>query len=320
MDIQFLLFLQNLRELTGGYLNNFFTFITTISVDQWVVVPSLIVFWVVDKKKGLIMLFSNGISRYFVGLAKSLACVYRPWIRNPEIKPLQEVVAGATGYSFPSGHSVSAASFYGALIRIFHKNRGICIFCGFMIFLTMLSRNFLGVHTPQDVVVGCALGLLAALLGEKLLDWIDAHPDKDWIVLIVTIIVSAIVLIIIRYKQYPMDYVNGELLVDPKKMTVDGFKDIGLGFGLIVGWYIERHFVKFSTEGTVEHKILRSMIGALAYTFILTAIVNPLGKSIGIDFVHFTLQACESIFFMTVYPIIFTAAERKALFKKNNDY
>ena len=316
MDIQFLLFLQNLREATGGYLNNFFAFITTISVDQWVVVPSLIVFWVVDKRKGLIMLFSNAISRYFVGLTKTLACVYRPWINHPEIKPLEEVMAGATGYSFPSGHSVSSASFYGALIRIFRKNRGLCIFCGFMIFLTMFSRTFVGVHTPQDVIVGCVLGLLAAFLGEKLLNWIDAHPDKDWVVLVVTIIISVIVLIIIRYKQYPMDYVNGELLVDPKKMTVDGFKDPGLGFGLIVGWFLERRFVNFSTEGTVEQKLLRSMVGALAYTFILTAIVNPLGKSIGIGVVHFALQASESILFMTVYPIIFTAVEKSMSLRK----
>ncbi len=313
MDTQFLLLLQNLRELSGGYLNSFFTFITTISVDQWVVVPSLIVFWVVDKKKGLIMLFSNAISRYFVGLTKTLFCVYRPWINHPEIKPLEEVMAGASGYSFPSGHAVSAGSFYGALIRMFRKNRGICIFCGFMIFLTMFSRNFVGVHTPQDVVVGCVLGLSAALLGEKLLNWIEAHPDKDWVVLVVVIIISAIVLAIIRYKQYPMDYVNGELLVDPKKMTVDGFKDPGLGFGLIVGWFLERRFVNFSIECTSEQKLLRAMVGALAYTFILTAIVNPLGKSIGIGIVHFALQAGESILFMTVYPMIFTAVEKKLI-------
>lgn len=311
MDIQYLLLLQNLREASHGYLDGFFAFITTIAVDQWIVVPSLIMFWIVDKKKGLIMLFSNAISRYFVSLTKTLFCVYRPWVNHPEIKPLKSVMSGATGYSFPSGHSVSTSSFYGALIRIYHKNRGICIFCGLMIFITMFSRNFVGVHTPQDVLAGCALGLLAAVLGEKLLNWIDAHPDKDWVVLVVTIVISIALLIIIRYKQYPMDYVNGKLLVDPKKMTVDGFKDPGLGFGLIVGWFLERRFVNFSTEATNEQKFLRCAVGALAYVFILTAVVNPLGKSIGIGVVHFLLQASESILFMTVYPIIFTAVEKK---------
>lgn len=311
MDIQILLALQNFREATGQCLNSFFAFMTTIAVDYWVIVPALIMFWIVDKRNGLIMLFSSAIGRYVNALLKAAFCVYRPWVRSDAIKPLPEVMSGATGYSFPSGHASSVGNFYGALIIIYRKYKGMCIFFGVMILLTMLSRIYVGVHTPQDVIVGAATGLFAAFAGEKILNWVDKNPDKDWVVLLATVLLMAAGLAYITFKPYPMDYVDGVLLVDPKKMTVDGYKDPGIGFGMILGWFIERRYINFSTEGTKQQKFLRSAVGAIAFVFIYTAVVGPIGKKIGIGIVHFILQAALMVLFMTVYPIIFTKFEKK---------
>ena len=316
MDIQILLELQKLRELLGGTLNAFFSFITTVAVDYWVIIPALIIFWAVDKKKGQILIFSAGIGRYLTALLKTIFCVYRPWVRNPEVKPLPEVMSGATGYSFPSGHSASASSLYAALMLVYRKNRGLCVFCSLMIFLTMFSRMYVGVHTPQDVFVGAAIGFAAASAGMLIVEWVDKNPEKDWVVLAVTVIVMAATLAYIRLKKYPMDYVNGELLVDPKKMTVDGFKDPGTCFGMILGWFIERRYINFSTEGTAYQKVVRCLAGGLAYIFMLTAVINPLGKAIGNGIVHFILLAIQPLLFMTVYPIIFTKYEKKHSPKK----
>lgn len=311
MDIEVLLALQNLREALGGTFNTFFAFITTIAVDYWVILPAMIIFWAVDKKKGQILLFSAGIGRYLTALLKTLYCVYRPWIRDPRVKPLKEVMSGATGYSFPSGHSASTSSLYAALIVIYRKYKGLCVFCTVMILVTMFSRMYVGVHTPQDVLAGAAIGFAAAFAGLKIIEWVDKHPDKDWVVLAVTIVVMAATLVLIALKKYPMDYVDGELLVDPKKMTVDGFKDPGTGFGMILGWFIERRCINFSTDGTPYQKVLRCLVGSFAYIFMLTVVANPLGRAVGIGIVHFILQALVPLLFMTVYPIIFTKFEKK---------
>ena len=50
MDIQYLLFLQNIRESVGDVFNSFCIFITTIAVDYYILVPAfvgglLVVFW-----------------------------------------------------------------------------------------------------------------------------------------------------------------------------------------------------------------------------------------------------------------------------------
>ena len=50
------------------------------------------------------------------------------------------------------------------------------------------------------------------------------------------------ILIYIQLKSYPMDYVDGALLVDPQKMMNDSFTAAGGFIGLMIGSYIERHY------------------------------------------------------------------------------
>lgn len=311
MDIQYLLLLQNFRELTGGVLNNFFAFITTIAVDYYMAIPALILFWAIDKRKGVQVIMSWGTSLGSNALLKSTFCVYRPWIRSSEVHPLPEVIGGATGYSFPSGHSTSTAGFYFGLSNAYRKHKGLCIFSIIMVLLTMFSRNYVGVHTPQDVVIGCLTGLLVALLIHKLLLWADKNPQKDIWVLLGAAGITALLLSYIYFKPYPMDYVNGELLVDPKKMKVDGFKDPGVFFGIILGWFLERRFINFDISGTNYQKTMRCLVGGLLYVFLYTAVFGPLGKAISFGPVYFILQATQVCLFMTVYPILFKRIENR---------
>jgi len=88
-------------------------------------------------------------------LAKAL--VGRP---RPNLLPLVD----AQGSSFPSGHATAAAALFGALAFVF--TRGIrwhtavqiwaaAVFCAVVVGLT---RVYLGVHWPSDVLAGLALG------------------------------------------------------------------------------------------------------------------------------------------------------------------
>jgi undecaprenyl-diphosphatase len=64
----------------------------------------------------------------------------------------------ATGDSFPSGHSAGSMTLYGAIALLF-RARPIGWFCVVMIVATGLSRVWLGVHWPSDVVGGWIAGL-----------------------------------------------------------------------------------------------------------------------------------------------------------------
>lgn len=305
MDIQILLFLQEFRNATGGFLNSFLTFITNIAVDFYIALPAMIIFWVVDKKKGAKVLLTWGTALCMNAMLKSIFCVYRPWVRSDKVTPLPEAMAGASGYSFPSGHSSSAGGFYSGLFAAFRKYKGICIFAAVMIGLTMFSRIYVGVHTPQDVLVGALLGVIAALIIDKLLNHIESNPDHDWIVVLIATVGVIALIAFIYFKNYPMDYdADGKLLVDPSKMTINGFIDPGRFYGIILGWFIERRFINFEIKGTTYQKVLTCIVGGILYIFFWTAICDQIGKAISFGPAYFVLQAVCQIIFMTAYPLV----------------
>lgn len=317
MDLEILRALQAWREAIGGSFNNFFLFISTIAIDYFIMVPAIIIYWNFDKKKGARVMCTYGTSLFFGQFLKATACVYRPWIRDPKILPVEEALGTATGYSFPSGHSFSSTGFYGGLIAAFNKYWWVIVFGVTMVLLTLFSRIYLGVHTPQDVLTGCLVGIVATIVVVFVSKFVDKYKYGDIIVYGATTLLLIGLLLYISLKSYPMDYDEfGQLIVDPKKMTVDGFKDPGVFFGIMTGWIIERRFIKFDNSGSTPQKVARAVIGGFLYIVWETILVGPLGKLIGVGVVHFFLKMSTPLLFMTVYPIIFKKIESKGFLQK----
>lgn len=86
-------------------------------------------------------------------------------------RPSVEHLVTETHYSFPSGHAMGSLLFYGTIIlllpRLVEHNAlrlSLQIALGVFIFLIGLSRVYLGVHYPTDILGGFLLGA-AWLLG-----------------------------------------------------------------------------------------------------------------------------------------------------------
>lgn len=80
-------------------------------------------------------------------------------------------------YSFPSGHAMSGLVFYGLVIFLFIlplKNRPAkyCLtgLLSLLIFFIGVSRVYLGVHYPTDVLAGWSIGLCLLILFEYAAD------------------------------------------------------------------------------------------------------------------------------------------------------
>ena len=99
-------------------------------------------------------------------------------VANPLIKlvfmrprPTLHHLVTEHSYSFPSGHSTGSVLLYGTIILLlpqFIKQKNLCLFLqiilGVGIFLIGISRIYVGVHFPSDVLGGFCFGLAWLLM------------------------------------------------------------------------------------------------------------------------------------------------------------
>lgn len=85
------------------------------------------------------------------------------------------------GYSFPSGHSITSFAVYGLLFILIlryvedkQKKIGLAIVCGALTFLVGLSRIYVGVHYPTDVLAGWCFALACIAGALMIIDWMNA--------------------------------------------------------------------------------------------------------------------------------------------------
>lgn len=316
MDIEYLLFLQNFRNNINDALTPFMEWISLFAVTYLIMIP-VFVYWVLDRKKGLYTLASYYLCCGFNAVVKLTACVYRPWIRDARVLPAGDSITTATGYSFPSGHTVTAGPLYGGLAVSswkskfkFHKLLSVLLVC--MVLLTGFSRNYLGVHTPQDVFVGICESVFWLIVTSRALNYFDEHPEKENLFLLVLFVLGWLSIAYITYKPYPMDYVGGKLLVDPQKMMNDGYGDVALVIAFAVGRYIERTWIDFDSMGLNLRGICLGAICLVPLWAMLTYMKPVLDGMWGAHWGHFANN-----FIIVLYCIVLVPALIK--FVQTND-
>lgn len=150
--------LKSIRKFLGqfpGYIPVFFSNYGGIGNFWWPQITASAVLISHQKylKTFLLIFFTQGSYIFVDDLLKDIICRPRPFVHP--------------GYSFPSGHTTITMCFYGILIYLVMKYArsqfwriALSVFFGFMIFMVALSRLWLGVHFPTDVIAGLFLGFL----------------------------------------------------------------------------------------------------------------------------------------------------------------
>ena len=89
------------------------------------------------------------------------------------------------GYSYPSGHTISAILLYGTLLLIVRKNvqgklrKPLIAFLSIMIILIPISRIYFGVHYLTDVLAGVILGFIILTITSMIMDKEHYIHDKN---------------------------------------------------------------------------------------------------------------------------------------------
>lgn len=308
MDIEYLLWLQNLR---GGVLDDFLLIVTDFIASPVMYVFIAVIYWCLNKKAATYLAMNISFGSMINQTLKNTFCIYRPWVRDVRVTPLDAAKESATGYSFPSGHTQIAASEF-LSIAIWQKRRKwVIALCIFMTLLIMFTRNYLGVHTPQDVLVSLIIACFVLFLNGKLINWIEGKKGRDLIVFVIGVIVTTIALIYTTIKPYPTDYdINGMLLVDPKEMITDCYIAGGCVYGFLIGWLLERRFVNFSTCATKKTLVKRGIIGSLILLVYALFAREPLAQ-IHLYYGEMVFIAIAFIYILYLYPLMFTKWEKR---------
>ncbi len=317
MDIDILLGLQDFRNGPGAFLAEFLKKATFFGELTTTMVIFAILYWCIHKELGSYLMMGWGVNRLVNGALKITACAYRPWIRDARIVPYGDSMTTATGYSFPSGHTMNASTLFGGVAVRKDFPRALRITSFIVVLLVGFSRLFLGVHTPQDVLIGAIAGMLVMWLTEKMMLWIDAHPGKEWIVVCIGIGFSVLLALYAALKSYPEDYdAAGKLIVDGKKMANDTFKGIGWAMGFLVGWILERRFVGFTTEEvSLPTRLMRCVSGLIGFYLVSLILVNLIKNWLPGPAGTVISSFIQMLFISFLFPWLFTCFEKRGSMK-----
>lgn len=130
------------------------------------------------RKTGLCLGIAFAFGGFFGNLIiKNLVGRVRPY----EISGVDIIVKRLTDYSFPSGHTLFA--FEAAGVTFIREKKSIFAITLLLAFAMALSRLYLYVHYPTDVIVavvmGFAFGIIGGILGVKLYDSLARKFRKD---------------------------------------------------------------------------------------------------------------------------------------------
>ncbi|NND14736.1 MAG: phosphatase PAP2 family protein [Eudoraea sp.] len=148
--------------------DSFWTLITQI--PTWIplfLLFFLLLLWTHPLKKALILITIVIALLGFVLLATDLTKEWVERVRpnnDVEINHLLRVLKNPTSYSFFSGHAATSFSIT-TLMVVFLRQRSKWIWLLFIWpILFSLSRIYVGVHYPIDILVGMAAGIFSAFL------------------------------------------------------------------------------------------------------------------------------------------------------------
>ncbi len=286
MDIEYLLFLQSVRDATGTLIPELLNFLSKLAVSEIPVMMICFVYWAFDRRAGKRLIGGLSLGLFANGLLKLTFCVYRPWVRDARVLPYGDSKVAATGYSFPSGHAAWSVSTFGGVGEWLRREgrRVLCALFWIFVALVLLSRNYLGVHTPQDVIVGLAATVLSMFAIDRIEAWTDKDPKRDFIVMAAGLALCITAAVYYQVKPYPLDYAaDGSLLVDPVKMTTDAYQGIGFLAGYVVSRAIERRGFDFDIKERLpkRDRVICAILALIPFYFMLTVGISLVKALLG---------------------------------------
>jgi len=248
-----------------------FKALTFLGEEAFFLVALPFLYWCIDRSLGaritLLFLFSAWIN----ASAKIIADQPRPFEYDPRIKKLAE----AGGGGLPSGHTQGAVVFWGYLAAAYSRP-WLWIFAAVLIILIPLSRLYLGMHFPTDLIGGYVIGAFLLIpflfLEDSITQWVRTLS----LVWQLGLAICLPALMAVLSPGWEKNCITAAATL----------------MGMAVGFVLEQRFIGFETTGTWQRRILRFIVGIVVIIAVwlgLKASFAGLEPAVLFRFIRYTL-------------------------------
>ncbi len=291
-------FLYVLEGLRAPLLDKLLGVVTFLGGEGVFIALAIMVYWCVSKRDGY-YLIAAGVGGTVVSQSLKIVCrVPRPWVRDPDFTIVESARAGATGYSFPSGHSQNAVVALGGAARIVgHKAAKAALWV--LAALVCFSRMYLGVHTPADVAVGAAIGL-ALVFGLRPLFQKDDIRVTEAVFAVIFVLAAAAC------------WLSGANMLagaDPDNLAEfqkNSYTMFGVAAAVMAAAPVEHRYIRFETKAPWWAQVLKCALGLALVMGLRLALKGPLSALFGgrqaANAVRYMLMVLAAIL---VWPLTF---------------
>lgn len=282
------------RDIHSPALNIFFESITLFGEELFIISVIALFYWCISKEKGIIMGIIFQSSMIINDILKILFHIPRPFEYTSEVSPIRQHTA--TGYSFPSGHTQGTTTIF-ILLALVIRKIWFTILAATIIILVGISRLYLNVHWPLDVIASWIIGIAFTLIMWHFFNKLFTDNKQMFNKILITILLSAlilaIVMILIKY------FIYAELKIS-NMMSL-----CGVTSGTITGYLIEQKFLRFKISFSSKFILISRYLLGIILAFILIQTLKILFSMIGDYHILRLIRYFISGLFITyIYPQI----------------
>jgi membrane-associated phospholipid phosphatase len=313
----------NLQSL-GSWLVAPMNVITVAGSSALLLVITAIIYWCVDTKWGLRLAVTMALTVAINEILKVAIHDPRPYWYDPRV---QLLTSPHGSFGIPSGHSATALAGWG-LLAVFLATGWGWLIAAALVLLVGLSRVYLGVHFPSDVLAGWAVGALIAVLVLQLEGSVLARTRRTpevtqiAIVLAVTLLLATLSVFVnqsvIASWQLPNEWIENAARQAPnhtlEPLSVKNVvASTGILSGLLVGAIVLNARGGFDVRGSRGQLLRRFIVGILGVLILWLGLdelfgLVPGGEGLLAHLLHYLRHTLLGMWVTALAPAIFIRA------------
>lgn len=260
MELQ-LQFLHLLEAIRNPVFDAFFSLITQLGDETGLIIVGLLFYWCFDKKNAHYLFLVGFVGTTVNQFLKLVFHIPRPWVLDPTLSPIEGALEGAGGFSFPSGHTQSSVGLFGTVALLYKKHKPIFFTAVALCVLIPFSRMYLGVHTPQDVLVSVLVALVLIVSFDALLNLNEKYPFVIYIIIGVMVAAIAAFLVFLYVYPFPEDVFFEENVGNYNSALKNAYTMLGCVLGVLLFRLMDDKVTHYDTKAVWWAQILKLLLG-----------------------------------------------------------